>query len=198
MQTHFIHHIMTLKIKETAASIYVCLFIQIIITSFHAYYSGVIIINIGFISTCSWMLYGISLDGNQTCFIRILSSKWGYLCTLVRLSCQRSSSVFENTNVGTNLLQPSSLRIHPDSKVHWANMGPIWDRQDPGGPHVGPMNIVIWADSNNTRHILWWVGAETGFSWWITTGRSWWITKVVSLWDVCYLYSKVSAIWLWH
>ena len=26
----------------------------------------------------------------------------------------------------------------PDSKVHGANMGPIWGRQDPGGPHVGP------------------------------------------------------------
>ena len=22
--------------------------------------------------------------------------------------------------------------------------GPIWGRQDPGGPHVGPMNIAIW------------------------------------------------------
>ena len=22
-------------------------------------------------------------------------------------------------------------------------MGPIWDRQDPGGPHVGPMNFAI-------------------------------------------------------
>ena len=29
---------------------------------------------------------------------------------------------------------------------HGANMGPIWVRQDPGGPHVGPMNLVIWAD----------------------------------------------------
>ena len=36
--------------------------------------------------------------------------------------------------------------IHPcpDSKVHGANTGPIWGRQDPGGPHVGPMNFVIW------------------------------------------------------
>ena len=33
----------------------------------------------------------------------------------------------------------------PDSKVHGANMGPIWGRQDPGGPHVGPMNLAIWA-----------------------------------------------------
>ena len=32
----------------------------------------------------------------------------------------------------------------PDNKVHGANMGPIWDRQDPGGPHVGPMNLAIW------------------------------------------------------
>ena len=32
----------------------------------------------------------------------------------------------------------------PDSNVHGANMGPIWDSQDPGGPHVGPMNISIW------------------------------------------------------
>ena len=22
--------------------------------------------------------------------------------------------------------------------------GPSWDRQDPGGPHVGPMNFAIW------------------------------------------------------
>ena len=25
-----------------------------------------------------------------------------------------------------------------------ANMGPIWVRQDPGGPHVDPMNFAIW------------------------------------------------------
>ena len=23
-------------------------------------------------------------------------------------------------------------------------MGPIWGREDPGGPHVGPMNFAIW------------------------------------------------------
>ena len=38
------------------------------------------------------------------------------------------------------------LKVHiPDSKIHGANMGPIWGRQDPGGPHVGPMNFAIWA-----------------------------------------------------
>ena len=34
----------------------------------------------------------------------------------------------------------------PDSKVHGANMGPIWGRQDPDGPHVGHMNFAIWDD----------------------------------------------------
>ena len=33
---------------------------------------------------------------------------------------------------------------HPDSKVHGANMRPIWGRQDPGGPHVDLMNLAIW------------------------------------------------------
>ena len=32
----------------------------------------------------------------------------------------------------------------PDSKVHGANMGPIWGQQDPVGPHVDPMNFAIW------------------------------------------------------
>ena len=38
--------------------------------------------------------------------------------------------------------QPS--KAIPDSKVPGANMGPIWGRQDPGGPNVGPMNFAIW------------------------------------------------------
>ena len=45
------------------------------------------------------------------------------------------------------MLNPASL-VHtvnnPDSKVHGANMGPIWGRQDPDGPHVGPMKNAIW------------------------------------------------------
>ena len=33
---------------------------------------------------------------------------------------------------------------YPDSKINGTNMGPIWGRQDPDGPHVGPMNFAIW------------------------------------------------------
>ena len=47
-----------------------------------------------------------------------------------------------------NLLGPRGLHNYifpfPDSKVHGATMGPIWGRQDPCGPHVGPINFAIW------------------------------------------------------
>ena len=36
------------------------------------------------------------------------------------------------------------VQLVPDSKIHGANMGPIWGRQDPGGTHVVPMNFAIW------------------------------------------------------
>ena len=39
-----------------------------------------------------------------------------------------------------------SVGHNPESKVHGANMGPIWGRQGPGGPHVRPMNSAIWED----------------------------------------------------
>ena len=39
----------------------------------------------------------------------------------------------------------------PNGKVHGANMGPTWGRQDPGGPHVGPMNLAFW-DAPLTPH----------------------------------------------
>ena len=36
--------------------------------------------------------------------------------------------------------------VVPDSNDHGANMGLTWGRQDPGGPHVGLMNLVIRGD----------------------------------------------------
>ena len=40
-----------------------------------------------------------------------------------------------------------------DSNVHGANMGPIWGRQDPGGPHAGPMNFAIWEGIHSTTFL---------------------------------------------
>ena len=45
--------------------------------------------------------------------------------------------------------------IH-DSKAHGANMGPIWGRQDPGEPHVSPMNFAILDVTDQLlAHVLW-------------------------------------------
>ena len=40
--------------------------------------------------------------------------------------------------------ESAQAKAYPDSKVHGANMGPIWDRKDPDWPHVGPMDLAIW------------------------------------------------------
>ena len=60
---------------------------------------------------------------------------------------------------GTNgeCLDVKGLLLHmnfPDSKVRGANMGPIWGRQDPGGPHVGPMDLVIWGGCKHEALLL--------------------------------------------
>ena len=51
--------------------------------------------------------------------------------------------VFQKANAKDMSVTCESIHI-PDSKVHGVNMGPIWGQQDPGGPHVGPMNFAIW------------------------------------------------------
>ena len=35
-----------------------------------------------------------------------------------------------------------NLQMIPDNKVHGANMGPIWNRQDPGGPTLAPWTLL--------------------------------------------------------
>ena len=56
------------------------------------------------------------------------------------------------------LIDQLSRISSPDSKVHGATMGPIWDRQDPDGPHVGPMNLAIWEINGSiNRHQIRWI-----------------------------------------
>ena len=40
----------------------------------------------------------------------------------------------------------SGDKTNPDNKDYGANMGPIWDRQDPDVPHVGPTDFAIWEE----------------------------------------------------
>ena len=39
---------------------------------------------------------------------------------------------------------PKFAISNPDNMVRGANIGPIWGRQDPDGPHIGPMDFAIW------------------------------------------------------
>ena len=54
----------------------------------------------------------------------------------------KSAHNMVNHNDSTQVLGPFCI-TSPDSKVHGANMGPIWGHQDPDGPHAGPMNFAI-------------------------------------------------------
>ena len=65
-----------------------------------------------------------------------------------KMHLKMSSGKWRPFCLGLNVLTILWLSLpywpNPDSKVHRANMGPIWGRQDPGGPHDGPMNFAIW------------------------------------------------------
>ena len=69
----------------------------------------------------------------------MLSAKW-------QAFCSRGDKLTKMHDAILNHYVSFSLN-DPDSKVHRANMGPIWNRQDPGGPHVGPMNFAIWGSN---------------------------------------------------
>ena len=52
---------------------------------------------------------------------------------------------------------------HPDGKVHGAHLGPTWGRQDPGGPHVGPMSLAIWEITQPTNFGEMWIKLKISF-----------------------------------
>ena len=65
--------------------------------------------------------------------------KWCFIIgSIIDNSCFYDTTIFcaELLQCGIN---------PPDSNVHGANMGPTWLLSSPGGPHVDPMNLAIWA-----------------------------------------------------
>ena len=57
--------------------------------------------------------------------------------------------LLENVTV-LGLIILKDVQTNPNGKVHGANMGPIWGRQDPGGPHADPANFVTWVKGKTT------------------------------------------------
>ena len=89
-------------------------------------------------------------------------------------------------------------RYYPDSKVHGANKGPIWGRQDPGGPHVCPMNFAIWVGYGKNAYpisCISWVLAQPEYTvpdFCLSTGI-WhlcqvWISLIINFWTLFVIY----------
>ena len=55
-----------------------------------------------------------------------------------------------NESYESSQTNATSQENYPASKVHGANMGPIWCGQDTGGP----MNFAIWVNIENYAYIL--------------------------------------------
>ena len=72
----------------------------------------------------------------QLCLFNIISCFSNILCAPVS-----GAGITKFTRC---FMESMALFNYPDSKVHGANMELIWGRQDPGGPHVGPMNFAFW------------------------------------------------------
>ena len=50
--------------------------------------------------------------------------------------------------------QDVAVQNDPDSKVHWANMGPTWVLSTPDGPHVGPINLAIRGENEMLNSVV--------------------------------------------
>ena len=82
----------------------------------------------------------------------------------------------------------------PDSKVHGANMGPIWLLSAPDGPHVGPRNLAIRGCS--LRYELLSSSDLSIDSLW-TTNQPWWAHDILhNMWLSHGNYNRHSYVYL--
>ena len=106
---------------------------------------------------------------NSSKRVLIKSMVWPY-----HIRCSNSNRHFLKGHLGASIKSDITRHHHTfifpgchfttavagggDREYPWlqgsANIGTIWGRQDPGGPHVVPMNFAIW---DLAPHILGWV-----------------------------------------
>ena len=99
-------------------------------------------------------LYQLSrITGRSSTWLLFTVSKLLICCAILAMIMvkYRQPGLWDNDHRPTILVtcyEVRSLQLifghpYPDSKVHGANMGPIWVLSAPDGPHVGPMNFAI-------------------------------------------------------
>ena len=89
------------------------------------------------LSSVMWTLSKLIAECFQICTPRTLPLTSCVIWDSLQKDWWTHNPYFAKTNRG------ALVDKYPDSKVHGANMMPIWSRQDPGGPHVGPTNFGI-------------------------------------------------------
>ena len=58
------------------------------------------------------------------------------------MASSKSVDTSSDIRVKASSLNAIMIINYTDSKVHGANMGPIWGRQDPGGPMLAPWTLL--------------------------------------------------------
>ena len=85
---------------------------------------------------CKMLIHGTNMALGVLGYLCFECFDFGcHFCTL-----SAGMYVMERGGVGVGV---GCCHANPDSKVRGTNMGPTWGRQDPGGPHVGHMNLAI-------------------------------------------------------
>ena len=79
-------------------------------------------------------------------------------------------------------------------------MGPIWGRQDPGGPHVGPMNFAIWVSMQRAITLFvsqWWPSSHRHVHLFVTSNK--WVKIIIMRYPAWYWIPGfcVHVIWEW-
>ena len=97
---------------------------------------------------CNSWLYGITarIQRIKNCVARVFLHIHGHITPAVNIL--HRLFVCRQVAFKIALRVEKALHSDPDSKVHGANMGTIWGRQDPGGSHVGPMEFAIWGGTS--------------------------------------------------
>ena len=77
-----------------------------------------------------------------TCKVNNINVMINYFIAVSHFGTVKRTSVAQNV-VHILIYQLHCCVQYPRLQSSWGQHGPIWSRQDPGGPHVGPMNLAI-------------------------------------------------------
>ena len=94
----------------------------------------------------TWFDWKLYICGLVFCQWELLPQHYQVVSPLphsLGVTCITCTGRGTNKVISIDPMATVTTRKFPDSKVHGAKMGPIWHRQDPGGPHVAPKKTLL-------------------------------------------------------